>query len=140
MTNPELTPLALKPAPLTLTLEMVTFELPLLVSVTFCEMPVPSVSTPKLMLVGLAPRRWVAETPLPLNEIASGEVGPLLTKDTDPLTLPAEVGVNMALNVAVAPTAIVVGAVKPLIVKPVPETLACEIVKLAVPVFFRLMV
>ena len=67
-------------------------------------------------------------------------MGLLFTREIEPLALPAEVGVKVALNVVVAPTAIVMGVVRPLIVKPVPETLACEIVRLAVPVFFRLMV
>ena len=64
----------------------------------------------------------------------------MLTRDTDPLTLPVVLGVNAALKVVLAPAAIVAGIERPLIVKPVPVTFACEIVMLAVPLFFRLMV
>lgn len=54
-TRPEDTPLAVKPAPpLVVTPEIVTFEFPLLVSVTLKELVVPSFTLPKLKLVGLA--------------------------------------------------------------------------------------
>jgi hypothetical protein len=139
-TNPAATPLAPNPAPVTPTLEIVTFELPLFVSVTLCAVFVPSFTLPKLKVVGLAPSDWVEATPVPLSGIASGEPAPLFTRETDPLSLPAEVGENTALNFTLAPTAIVIGAERPLVLNPVPDTLTCEIVALAVPVFIRLMV
>jgi len=63
----------------------------------------------------------------------------LLTSDTLPLTLPVAVGANTTLNVVLFPAAIVVDALKPLMLNPVPETLACEIVTLALPPFDKLM-
>src|SRR5713226_7428130 len=135
-----LTPLALKPAPVTVTPEMVTLEFPLLVSVTGNPLLPPTFTLPKLRLVGLAPSRNVAATPVPLRARVRGEPGALLTSDTEPVTLPAAVGVNPALNVVLAPAAIVCGTLRPVMLKPVPVTVACEIVALAVPVFFKVIV
>ncbi len=135
-----LTPLALKPAPVTVTPEMVTLEFPLLVSVTGNALLPPTLTLPKLRLVGLAPSRKVGTTPVPLRAMARGEPGALLTSDTEPVTLPAAVGVNPALNVALAPAAIVCGTLRPVMLKPVPVTVACEIVALAVPVLFKVIV
>src|SRR5712692_6052894 len=135
-----LTPLALKPAPVTVTPEMVTLEFPLLVSVTGNPLLPPTFTLPKLRLVGLAPSKNVATTPVPLKARVRGEPGALLTSDTEPVTLPAAVGVNPALNVVLAPAAIVCGTLRPVMLKPVPVTVACEIVALAVPVFFKVIV
>jgi hypothetical protein len=139
-TNPAATPLALNPAPVTPTLEIVTFEFPLFVSVTVCDVLVPSVTFPKLTVVGLAPSNFVAATPVPLSGIVNGELDPLLVREMDPLTLPAEVGANATLNEVLPPAAIVVGVESPLMLNPVPEALAAEIVTLAVPEFDSVMV
>ena len=80
-----LTPLAVYPAPEALTLEMVTLEFPLLVKVTFSELLLPVFTLPKLRVVGLAARRCVAVTPVPLRLIPGGELGALLTKEMEPL-------------------------------------------------------
>lgn len=48
-------PLTLKTAPVTLAWEMVRLALPKLVKVTICELLLPTVTFPKLMLVGFAP-------------------------------------------------------------------------------------
>src|SRR6266446_3760320 len=89
---PALTPLALNSAPETVALEMVTFELPVLVIVTVCAAEEVSVATlPKLRLVGLMPRVKVAATPVPLRPTEVGEVGALLTieilSDAEPTTV-----------------------------------------------------
>ena len=115
-TKPELTPLVVNPAPVTLTLEIVTFEFPVLVSVTLNGVLVPSVTLPKLNVAGLALSVSVAATPVPVSAIAKGEPEPLLVREIDPLALPAVVGEKAALNVVVAPTAIVAGVESPLIV------------------------
>jgi len=137
---PAVTPLALNPVPEGVTLEMVTLEFPLLVKVTLNVLLLPSFTFPKLKPVGLAPSNWVAACPVPLKGMASGELGPLLTRETDPLTLAVEVGAKATLKVVLAPAAIIVGVARPLILKPVPDTLAAEIVTLAVPLFFRVTV
>ena len=51
---PALTPLALKPAPEAVTLEMVTLELPVFVRVAANVLLLPSLTFPKFKLVGLA--------------------------------------------------------------------------------------
>ncbi len=121
---PALTPLALKPVPVTVTLETVTLEFPVFVSVALKELLPATFTFPKLRLVGFAPSRKVAATPVPLSGIASGEPGALLTKEIEPVTLPAVVGAKAALNVVLPPAAIVTGTVRPVMVKPAPETVA----------------
>src|SRR5260370_885178 len=128
-----LTPLALKPAPVTVTPEMVTLEFPLLVSVTGNPLLPPTFTLPKLRLVGLAPSRNVAATPVPLSAIVRGEPGALLVIEAVPLALPAVVGENVVLKEVLCPGLRVSGAVIPLMVNPVPEALAAEMATLAVP-------
>ena len=119
-----LTPLALKPAPVTVTPEMVTLEFPLLVNVTGNPLLAPTFTLPKLRLVGFAPSRKVAATPVPLSGIVRGEPGASLTKEIEPVTLPAVAGAKAALNVVLPPAAIVTGTVRPVMVKPAPDTVA----------------
>lgn len=137
---PEVTPLALKPAPETVTLERVTFEFPVLVRLALSELLLPTFTLPKLRLVGFAPSRKVAATPVPLRAIGSGELGALLTSETAPVTLPAAVGAKTTLNVALLPAAMVSGTVMPVRLKPLPDTLAWEMVTLALPALDSLMV
>src|SRR6266852_4233166 len=135
-----LTPLALKPAPVTVTPEMVTLEFPLLVSVTGNALLPPTFTLPMLRLVELAARKNVATTPVPLKARVRGEPGALLVMETLPLALPGAEGANCALNVVFCPAASVSGTDKPAMPKPVPETLAAEIVTLAVPELLNVMV
>src|SRR5216684_2747846 len=65
--------------------------------------------------------------------MVSGEPGALLVMETLPLALPVADGANCALNVVLPPAASVSGTDKPVMLKPVPEALAAEIVTLAVP-------
>jgi hypothetical protein len=85
-------PVVLKPAPVTLTDEIVTVALPPFVRLTVCELLVPVVTLPKGAVVGVAANcDWV---PVPLRLIMVGEFSPLLTIEMLPLALPAVVGVN----------------------------------------------
>src|SRR3989441_13002707 len=69
-------PLALKPLPETLICEMLTLELPEVVRVTVCGVLwLPTGTLPKLRLGGLAVRRKVEGTPVPINSMAEGELG-----------------------------------------------------------------
>jgi hypothetical protein len=111
-----------------------------LVSVVVNELLLPTLTLPKLKLDELSPRRRVAATPVPLREIVNGELGALLTSVTDPVTLPAALGPNTALNVVALPAAIVTGAVIPVVLKPAPETVTEEIVTVELPPLFRLTV
>ena len=133
---PEATPLALKPAPETATPEIVTFELPVFVRVTLRELLLPTLTLPKLKLVGLAVITYVAATPVPLSAIAKGDPGALLVIEMLPLALPAAAGAKAAVNDTLAPAAIVC-AESPVWLKPAPVTLTCVIVRLAAPVFFK---
>src|SRR6266446_3327389 len=63
--------------PVTVTLEIVTFAFPLFVRVAPSELLLPIFTFPKLRIVGLAPSKNVAATPVPLMGIASGEFGAL---------------------------------------------------------------
>jgi hypothetical protein len=121
---PEVTPLALKPEPETVTLEMLTLEFPVFVKVTLEEPLPPTFTLPKLRLVGFTPSRKVAAAPVPLRAIVRGEPGALLTKETEPVTLAAVVGAKAVLNVVLPPATIVAGTVRPLMVKPAPDTVA----------------
>ncbi len=132
-----MTPLALKPAPEIVKLDTMTFEFPVLVRLALSKLLLPKFTLPKLRLVGLAVSRKVAVTPVPLRAIVSGELGALLTSETVPVTLPAAPGVKATLNVALLPAAMVSGTVMPVRLKPLPDTVAWEIVmvcELLVPV------
>lgn len=72
---------------------------------------------------------------VPLRAMTRGEPGALLVIEMLPLSVPAAVGANFAVNDALMFGSIVCGRVSPLMLKPVPEALAAEIVTLAVPVF-----
>ena len=101
---------------------------------------VPSFTFPKLKLVGFAPSDVLAATPVPLKAIVSGEPAALLASVTDPDALPEDDGLKTALNVALFPAAIANGAFSPDMLKPAPVAAACEIVRLALPLFETVMV
>src|SRR5258706_144150 len=61
---PAVTPLGLNPIPTGVTLEIVTFEFPLFVSVVLREALLPTFTFPKPKFVGLAPSRRVVATPV----------------------------------------------------------------------------
>ena len=130
---PLLTPLVVKPAPDGVTLEIVTLEFPPLVSVTFDEPVLPTLTLPKLRLVGLAFKREVAVAPVPLNARAVGELVALLARERLPDALPETAGAKATLKLALCPAATVMGKVRPLTENPVPERVSLETVKLAVP-------
>jgi hypothetical protein len=131
-------PEVLKPAPATVTEEIVTVALPLFVSVTVCELLVPVVTLPNAALLGVAASCGCV--PVPFKVIVVGEFGALLTIEMLPLALPAEVGANLALNVVLSPAPNVTGVVIPVVLKPAPVTVTAEIVTVAVPPFVRVMV
>src|SRR6202021_2502924 len=68
-----LTPVALKPVPVAVTPEIITFEFPVFVSVTFTDALLPSLTLLKLKLDGLALTAWGAVCPLPPKTRDSGE-------------------------------------------------------------------
>jgi hypothetical protein len=101
--KPACAPETPKPVPAAPTLEIVTLEFPVFVSVMLCEATVPSFTLPKLTLEELALSDRVATVPVPVKLSVSGEFGALLTREIDPETLPEELGVNVALKLADLP-------------------------------------
>jgi hypothetical protein len=77
---------------------------------------------------------------VPLSGTVAGEFGALLKIDSEPLTLPAAVGAYCTLKFPLCPGPSVKGIARPLTLNPAPVTVACEIVKLAVPLFLTCMV
>lgn len=118
------TPVSVKPAPVIAILEMVTLEFPLLVRVVLSGLLLPTFTVPKLKLAGLAPSSLVAVAADPVRGIVSGEAGALFVSEIEPLTAPEPEGVNTTEKVVLAPAAIVAGTVRPVMVKPEPETVA----------------
>jgi len=128
-------PLAPNPAPVTVTLETVMFEFPLFVIDVASELLVPSPTLPKDRLLGFAPSKNVAAEPVPDKLMTSGEGVPFVVNVMLPVTGFAEDGVKTASNVVLPPAAIVVDVDNPVWLKPVPDTLICENVRVALPLF-----
>jgi hypothetical protein len=117
-----LSPVIVNPLPEALPCEMTRFAVPLFVSVIVCELLFPTLTFPKGALEGTAPI-WAC-VPLPVRAIVIGEFGALLDTEMLPLALPEDAGENCAVNLAFCPGWIVNPAANPLMVKPVPVTLA----------------
>jgi hypothetical protein len=124
-------PLRVKPVPLMLALEIATLALPVFVTVMLFVAVLPTVTLPKLTLAGFTDKLEVAATPVPLSANAAVAVVALLTIDTLPVAAPALFGANCSVKEVFAPAAKVAGKVIPVMLKPVPLTLAAEIVTLA---------
>src|SRR5215471_14826932 len=106
---------------------MVTLAAPESVRVTVWGLLVlPTLTLPKLRLVGLTLRRTLPPvlTPVPERETVAGELVALLTTERLPVTLPVVEGVKVTLKVAVWPAVKVNGNESPLKLNPVPLTLA----------------
>ncbi len=130
----------LNPVPLVVTLEIVMSEFPLFVSVTLSESLVFRSTLPKLRLVGLTPSVNVEAVAVPLRGIVIGDPGALLEIETLPASVPAVVGLKIALNVALLPAAIVADGDMLETLKPVPEAETAETVTEEVPAFFKVIV
>jgi hypothetical protein len=72
--------------------------------------------------------------PIPTRETTVGEASALLTKEALPEALPADVGANRRTKTMFWPDVRVDGRDVPLMLKPLPETVALVIVRLPVPV------
>ena len=116
--------------------DIVRAPLPVFVTVKVSDFVWPFTTLPKAKLAGVMLNP--ASAPVPVREIITGEWKPSMVIVTVPDTLPAAVGANTALRVAVAPTSKVNGAVIPFTLKPVPETTMVEIGTAAVPVLVKL--
>ena len=94
-------PVTLNPGPAASTLESVKLAFPAFIKVTPSEAALPTKTLPKSRLLTLWLSSAVAANAVPLTEITSGELGASLTNETEPAAFPAELGVNITLNVAV---------------------------------------
>ena len=112
--NGAVMPLVLKSLAFTVTCESVTLVFPLLVIVTLLEVELPALTFVKLTLVGFDEIVTDAAVPVPLKDKIFGEFGALLVMLTVPVRLPAAVGANSTLNVAVPPAGTAAGVVNPL--------------------------
>lgn len=128
-------PLRLNPVPLALAAVIVRVAFPVLVKVMLCGELAPTSTLPKFTLAGLIESWACVATPVPLSAIVRGEPGALLVIEMLPLALPATVGANFAVKDVFCPAFRVIGVANPLMLKPLPEGLAPDIVTLAVPVF-----
>src|SRR2546426_1171062 len=127
----KLSPLMLKPAPVTLPCEMVKLTPPELVKVRACKLLLLTSTLPRLTIGGATERG--GGTPLALGATVLGELGALLTSEMPPDALPVVVGVNCTLKVLDCPAGRVSGNVGPLMLKPAPAKLPWAMVKLALP-------
>lgn len=93
-------PVVLNPAPPALEAVIVRLALPVFVSVTDWLAVFPTITLPKLMLVGFGVRTPAgAGVPFPESEITLGEFVALLARETFPLTAPVAPGANVAVKV-----------------------------------------
>jgi hypothetical protein len=97
----------------------VTLEPPVLVTVSDRDCLLPTVTLPKLRLVGFDPNAPGA-TPVPDNGMVSVGLEAVEVMVTLPLTLPADAGVSVTVKVALCPAVSVTGVVIPLKLNPVP--------------------
>jgi hypothetical protein len=123
------------PLPDAVTVEICMFELPVFVSVTSRVEVLPTVTFPKLRLLGLAEREYVAPAPVPERLTTSGEPAALLVNDILPDKEPADFGEKSIVRVAFWPGVRVAGTVGPVQLKLEPDSTMLEIVRFALPEF-----
>ena len=113
--------------------EIVAVAVPEFVIFTLCVAEEPTETLPKLIDVGDSVR--LAETPSPFSGTVVGESSALLVIVTTPVVAPLEAALNETFSVADCPAAIVIGAVIPPTVYPVPVTAIFDTLSAAVPSF-----
>src|SRR2546425_908467 len=124
-------PVMQNPAPVSSHSPMVKLALLEFVKVSFCTPLLPTITLFFLMI-----RRLPRSSLFPYTTLCRsvlGELGALLTSETLPDTLPMVAGANCTLKVLDCPAARVSGRVRPVMLKPAPETVACETLTVAVP-------
>src|SRR2546425_1047940 len=103
---------------------MVTPPVPVLVSVTFLDAALPTVTEEKLRLLGVTFNILEAK-PVPVNVTTFDPLAASLATVTLPDTEPADAGVNVTVIMRFFPSAIVTGRDSGLMLKPAPVTLGC---------------
>ena len=124
----------LNPLPVATAFEIVTVVPPLLVTMTATDLLFPSVTFPKITLLGLAVSDPGA-TPVPASAMFRGDPGASEAIARLPVRFPEEAGANFTENVTAWLGVNVVGSVSPITEKPAPVTVACEMVTFDPPVF-----
>jgi len=109
--------------PLEATWEIVTLAPPVFVTVSDRDWLFPTVTLPKLRLVGFTPSAPGA-TPVPDNGMIRVELGAFEVSVTAPVALAAVVGANVTASVVLCPAVSVTGALIPLRLNPVPLMVA----------------
>jgi hypothetical protein len=72
---------------------------------------------------------------VPSSKTSVGELIPVLTREILPATLPAVVGAKRTVNVALWLPVRLIGRVGPVMLNPLPETVAAEIISMLPPAF-----
>jgi hypothetical protein len=121
------------PEPETPRLEIVIVALPEFASLMVCVASLPTVTLPKLTDDGVIAS--ADAFPDPVQSAVSVELDPLAVTVSAPDSVEVDVGLNVAVTLALFPAATVAGRVKPESVIPFPVTLTFEIVALALPEF-----
>lgn len=130
---PLVRPVLLNPVPVVVAWLIVIAALPEFVRVMVCWLELPTTTLLKLKLPGFALSVLPLATALPVSESVCGEFGALSVKTMLPVAPAVEVGVNCTLKERFAPGESVFGRARPVIPKPVPESVARLIVRLAFP-------
>jgi hypothetical protein len=110
---------------------IVTLDPPAVIEPDWVDV-LPTVTVPKLAVVGVSVS-CPCEVPVPDRPIARFGFEALEVIETLPVTLPATVGENDAVNDRLCPGFRVAGRVNPLIENPVPVTVACDRLTLVPP-------
>ena len=119
-------PLILNPAPVTVGRETVRLTVPPFLSVSGKMLLLPTKTFPKFKLVGVTDRvpvELLLVVP-PEREILVGEFVALLATETVPVRLPLTVGANLTLKETLCPGARLRGRERPLMLNPLPVTVA----------------
>ncbi len=116
---------------------MLALTFPVFVTVTCFGLVDPTVTLPKLTLVGLALSCKTAASPVPVKEMGIEASVALLAIVILPETLLAAVGLYAAVKLALAPGVKVMGTVNPETLTAATEGVTPETVALAVPEFVR---
>ena len=94
---------------------MVTLTLPVLLMATDCVPLLPTVTLPKLIVVGFAANCATgAAAPVPVSARLVGELEAVLTNETLPFAVPVAEGAKFTVNEVLAPAATVIGKLIPL--------------------------
>lgn len=132
-------PLSWNPVPPTEACEMSTLAAPVLVSVTVCAWPLPTVRLPKFSLDGLIEScPTPTAVPTPVSATLMDELDALLTTESVAANVPTVFGENVMLMVVLCPASTVTGSTGAFSVKNCVEMAALLTVTDVPPVFVAL--